>query len=168
MVCNSLKVGQNIREDKAKLDAAKVLLKTNGVVALDLVTEGINYLLKRLNCKCFINVAGFECIKCDLKNLTDSCPHCFKLLSCLRREGDLLVADFLCRLNKVDRVVGDSFKVADHVEELCNLNAVNVVHITRRKLNKVRADNVLIDVYLVLLLAHIVGDLVIKRVKKVK
>ena len=56
VVRDALEVGQNIREDKTKLDATKALLQTNGVTELDLIAKIVDDLLKRLNQSCLVKV----------------------------------------------------------------------------------------------------------------
>ena len=113
MVGNTLEVGENIRKDEPVFNCTLTLLKSDDVSHLDLVTQIVNHLLKRIdlcgNVKVVLRLGAVG----QLKYIVDRSAENAKLLDRLVREGDLFISQLLAGLNNIDRVVGYTLIVTD-------------------------------------------------------
>ena len=89
----TLKVGQNIRKDKAKLDAAKALLQADGVTQLDLITQIVDQLLQRLDRGSRVEIGMNEGALGDDQDFVDGLFEHSHLGESGGREGNILLAD---------------------------------------------------------------------------
>ena len=64
----------------------------------------------------------------------------------LRRKGDVLLMQLAAGLRDVERVVGDTLKVRDRMQELRDILVLPVEQLTPRDLHEVGAEPVLIAV----------------------
>lgn len=117
-VGHALIVREQVVEDEAELQRADALLQAADVAALELVAQAVHNLLERLHPPGEVQVVLREGADSDGDDLADGRFHHVQLMLRLRRKGDVLLMQLAAGLRDVERVVGDTLKVRDRMQEL--------------------------------------------------
>ena len=146
VVGDALVVGQKIVEDEALAERAQALLQAVDVVELQFVAKVVDQLLERLNAGRQLQIVIDEGTDGRGQDLRQRSLHDLELMRSRVREGEILLVQLLRALGNVQRVVGNSFKVGERVQEFGDLSVLPDRHLPFRHLDKIRAELILIAV----------------------
>ena len=116
------------------------------MVGLHLVAQAIDDLLQRLHAGGLLDIVGHKRLDGDLQDLPQSGLHNIQLMEGGGGELHLLVVDLLGCLGDVQRVVGNTLKVRNSVQELADLLALGVGEGTAGDLHEIGTQLVLVAV----------------------
>ena len=157
MVGHPLQAGQQVRPDKAQFNGTFPFLQPQNMPVPQLLLQGIHHLLQRLHFGSQRRVVLEEGVQRQVHHFSHRRGEYRQLLLGVDREAQALVADFLCRLHQVDRMVGDPLKVPNDVQKLRRLPAVRRIQIRPAQLHQIGPQHVLILVCLLLRLPDRLG-----------
>ena len=153
VVSHTLQIRQHIRPDKAHFDGAAALLQTTDVAGTKLFLQRVDHFFERLHKSGSLDIVFEECLQRQIHRLAHSAHQQFQLLAGFVRKAETLVGDLFHRLHQIHRMVRDTLKVTDEMQQLCGFGAVLFAHGLGAELDEVGAEDILIVVSLVLLLA---------------
>ncbi len=147
MVRHPLQSDQQALEDDPHLDGAFARLQPLDIVLLDILAKGINDFLQRLHMGAALPVALAKAFDGQTADVAHCSGEGRELMPLLLREAQFLVMDFLCGFHDIQRVVGDSLKIAEAVEDHGHGPAVPQGDVPARELHQIGAQYVFVFIH---------------------
>ena len=116
------------------------------MVELHLVAQRVDELLQRLDSLGKLKVLHNKRADGVVQNFAQGVCQNGKLVPRVAGEGDPLLVDLLRSLCHVQRMVGDTLKIGDRMQEFRNVRALAAGELPAGQLDKIRAQNVLVPV----------------------
>ena len=150
VVRGTLQIRQQVGPDKACLDAALALLHPQDMSGTQLLLQIVDDLLQRLHLPGSGHILLPEGVQRPHEDIVDRGGQHAQLPLRLVAEGQPLLPQLLRRLQHVHRMVGDTLKIADGLQQLCGLLALLLTQLLGAELYQIGAQHVLVMVNSVL------------------
>ena len=124
-----------------------------------LLFERVDDLLERLHLRGDVVVAALKGLEREREDLADSGGDGDELIFRIGGKGEVFARHLLGGGENVDGVVGDALKVADGLQKLGRFLALGAAQLLRAELDKIGAEDVLIVVAALLVVADALGEL---------